>query len=131
LKVDQCQPHENFQQGHHCFQVVNYVRNKPGALLKNFMRLALFHFQKYWLLRRGIVSDFPAPLKTRQPILPYCTDFTHLGQVVLFQVLHSLMCSKACSKSPISLQFLNDPPLSPAHKVYRSRLPLPEILILK
>ena len=29
LKVDQCQPHENFWKGRHCFQVVNYVKTKP------------------------------------------------------------------------------------------------------
>ena len=29
LKVDQRQPHENFQTGRHCFQVVNQVKTKP------------------------------------------------------------------------------------------------------
>ena len=29
LKMDQCQPYENFQTGRHCFQVVNYVKTKP------------------------------------------------------------------------------------------------------
>ena len=30
LKVDQCQPHENFQTDRHCFQVVNLVKTKPS-----------------------------------------------------------------------------------------------------
>ena len=58
-------------------------------------------------------------------ILTLGADFAHLGQVVLFQVLHSSMCSKACSKRPISLQFLTEPPSSSAHRVNRWRLPLP------
>ena len=29
LKVDQCQPHENFQMARHYFQVVNQVKTKP------------------------------------------------------------------------------------------------------
>ena len=53
------------------------------------------------------------------------TEITYLLQPVKSQVLHSWMCSNACSFNPSSLQGFTSPPRSSAHNVMRVRLPIP------
>ena len=52
-------------------------------------------------------------------------SITYLLQPVKSQVLHSWICSNACSFNPSSLQGFTSPPRSSAHNVMRVRLPIP------